>query len=148
MRKRLFVFLELLIGGIILGIVEDIILIKILTNEPITWHIIWIIFLVTLPFAFFGELVIDKINFLKLFKLDKKYRKIVTFFQFLIFGIVLGVVEDLAAFYFAIGEPITFKVVLVAFVVAIPFAFIGEIFLDRISFKKSFKQMRIVWKKN
>lgn len=141
MNGRLEVFLEFLIWGIILGIVEDIILIKLITNEPITWHIFLIVFLVTLPFAFFGEYVIDKIDFLKLLNLKEKYRKIILFSQFLIFGIMLGVIEDLTAFYFAIGDPITFKVVLVATIIAIPFAIIGELFIDRINLnKKSNKQ--------
>lgn len=71
MNKRLEVFLEFLIWGIILGIVEDTILIKLVTNEPITEHIFLIVFLVTLSFAFLGEYVIDKIDFLKLLKLEK-----------------------------------------------------------------------------
>lgn len=144
--KRVFVFLEFLIGGIILGIIEDIIIIKILTNEPITFHILWIILIVTLPFAFLGEYIVDKIDFLKLFKLNKKYKKVEIFLEFLLFGVFLGVVEDLTAFFFTIGNPITYKVILVATIVAIPFAFLGEYIVDNIDFLKSFRKRKIIRK--
>ncbi|MFH1801473.1 MAG: hypothetical protein ABH804_01420 [archaeon] len=140
--KKVGVFLEFLIGGIVLGVIEDVILIKVLTDEPITFSIFIIIFLVTLPFAFIGEYIVDNIDFLKIFKVNKKYKKVEIFFEFLIFGIILGVFEDLTAFYFAIGDPITFKVVLVAFAVAVPFAFIGEYLIDRISLAKIIKKFK------
>jgi hypothetical protein len=145
MEKRIFVFLEFLIGGILLGIIEDIILIKILTTDSITLAIIGIIFLVTLPFAFFGEYIVDKIDFLKFFNINKKYKKVEVFLEFLIFGIILGVVEDLTAFYFAIGDKITINVVLIATLIAIPFAFIGEFLLDQINFEESFKKRKIIF---
>jgi hypothetical protein len=148
MNKRAFVFFEFLVGGVILGLIEDVILIKILTDEPITFQIFWIILLVTIPFAFFGEYVVDKIDFLKIFKLNKKYRKIEIFLEFLIFGVLLGIVEDLTAFHFAIGNPITFKVILVATLIAIPFAFLGEFIIDRIDISKSFKEKEINLKKD
>ncbi len=144
--KRTFVFLEFLIGGIILGIIEDIIIIKLLTDKPITWQILLIIVAIAIPFALIGEYVVDKVDFVKIFKLDRKYRKIEVFLEFLIFGIIIGVVEDLIAFHFATGEQITYQVVLVATLVAIPFAFIGEYILDRIDMLSSYNQRKIVWK--
>jgi hypothetical protein len=141
MEKRVLVFLEFLIGGVILGIIEDILIIKILTHEPITFHVFFTVFLVTLPFAFIGEYIVDNIDFIKIFKLNKKYKKLELFLEFLVFGIIVGVIEDLTAFYFAIGNPITLKVVLVATCVAVPFAFLGELIIDRINFsyeKKKF----------
>lgn len=147
MNKRVFVFLEFLIGGIIFGILEDIILIKIVSNQTITPYIFLIIFLITLPFAFLGEYVIDKIDFLKIFKLKKKYRKIEIFSEFLIFGIILGVVEDIIAFHFSIGDQITSNIILTATLIAIPFAFIGEFLFDRINFKKSLEKRKIKFKK-
>mgnify|MGYP000937154646 CR=1 FL=1 len=137
MKKRVKVFLEFLIGGILLGIIEDLILINLASNEPVTWHILWIVLVVTLPFAFLGEYVVDRIDFLKIFNLNKSYRKKEVFFEFLIFGIILGVVEDLIAFYFAVGDPITLKVVLIAAIVAIPFAFLGEYVIDRMDLRKN-----------
>ncbi|HKL23668.1 MAG TPA: hypothetical protein VJ895_02855 [Candidatus Nanoarchaeia archaeon] len=146
-NKRSFVFLEFLVGGVIFGILEDIILIKIVSNQSITPNILLIIFSVILPFAFLGEYIIDKIDFLKIFKLNKKYRKIEIFLEFLIFGIILGVIEDIVAFYFSIQDPITLEVFLTATLVAIPFAIVGEFLFDRINFKKSLEKRKIEFKK-
>jgi uncharacterized membrane protein len=61
-RKRLEIFLEFFIFGLIMGIVEDLIAVSIVTGEPITWKVICIIALVALPFAIIGELIVDRIN--------------------------------------------------------------------------------------
>jgi len=71
--KKIELIFELLIFGIIFGVVEDIIVIKIVTNEPITWHAIYIIILIAIPFAIIGEVIIDKIDFVKIFQ--KAFRK-------------------------------------------------------------------------
>ncbi|MFC1728156.1 hypothetical protein ACFLZ7_01665 [Nanoarchaeota archaeon] len=63
-NKRLEVFLEFLIFGLIFGIAEDLIAVKFATGEAITWNIIGIVFLVALPFAIIGELVVDRTNWL------------------------------------------------------------------------------------
>lgn len=147
MHKRSSIFYELLIWGIMIGVIEDIIIIKILSDQPITWHILLIIVLIAIPFAFIGEYVIDSIDFIKLFKLDKKYKKVEVFLEFFIFGVILGATEDLIAFHFAVGELITFKVVLVVIAVAIPFAFVGEYIVDRIDFIQFVKDRKISWKK-
>lgn len=137
--KRLEVFLEFLIFGIVLGLAEDIIIIKILTNEPITFKIMGIIFLVALPFAFIGEYIVDKIDFLKYFKVSQKYKNLEVFLEFLIFGVLMGIVEDMIALHFSTGEPITWKVVGIITIVAIPFAIVGEVLIDRIDFFKNNK---------
>lgn len=146
MKKGIFVFLEFLIGGIFLGIIEDVILIKLITGGEITPLIFLIIFLITLPFAFIGEYVVDRIDLLEILKLNKKYRKIEVFFEFLIFGVLLGIVEDLTAFYFAIGDPITLKVIFIAGSIAVPFAFVSEILLDRIHLSNTFENKKITLK--
>jgi hypothetical protein len=56
------------------------------------------------------------------------------FLEFLVVGIVLGVLEDLLAVKFATGEEITFEVILVVFAVALPFAAFSELFVDREDF--------------
>ena len=66
--RRLELFLEFLIFGIIVGIIEDIIAVKLSTGEPITWKIVGIIVLVAIPFAVIGELIVDRIDFIKFFK--------------------------------------------------------------------------------
>jgi len=65
---------ELLVFGIIIGIAEDIVAIKLATSEPITWSVVGIVVLVAIPFAFLGEVVFDRIDFANMFKrlFDKK----------------------------------------------------------------------------
>ena len=65
---RLEVFLEFLIFGIIVGVAEDLIAVKIVADTPITWHVIGIIILIAVPFAFLGEVLVDKIDFVEIFK--------------------------------------------------------------------------------
>lgn len=60
--------------------------------------------------------------------------KLEVFFEFLVFGIIMGVVEDLIAVKFATGEPITMKMIFIIVLVAIPFAAIGELLVDRVQF--------------
>ncbi|MFW5888220.1 MAG: hypothetical protein ACOCVY_00705 [Patescibacteria group bacterium] len=60
--KRLEVMLEFLIFGIVLGVIEDAIAVKLISGEPITWSVIGIIILITIPFAVLGELVVDNVS--------------------------------------------------------------------------------------
>ena len=62
--RRLEVFLEFLIFGIIMGVVEDLIAVTLATGEPITWRILGIIILVAIPFAAIGELIVDRLDFI------------------------------------------------------------------------------------
>jgi putative Mn2+ efflux pump MntP len=124
-KKKIEVFLEFLIFGVIMGIVEDLIAVKFATNETITWSIILIITLVAIPFAAVGELIVDRIQIF-----PKKRSEV--FLEFLIFGVIMGIVEDLIAVKFATSEPITYSVVLIVALVTIPFAAIGELIVDRV----------------
>jgi len=63
MNKRLEVFLEFLIFGVVMGVVEDLIAIKLVTGASITVESIVIIVLIAIPFAAFGELIVDRIEF-------------------------------------------------------------------------------------
>lgn len=67
-------------------------------------------------------------------------------FEFLIFGIVIGVVEDLIAVKFTTGASITWHTVGLVVLIAIPFAILGELIADHIDFVKLYK--RIFRKKN
>lgn len=60
--KKVEIFLEFLIFGVIMGVVEDLIAVTLSTGEPITWKIIGIIVLVSIPFAIIGELIVDRIE--------------------------------------------------------------------------------------
>ena len=66
--KKLEVVFEFLIFGIVIGIVEDLIAIKVTTGEPITLRIVGIIVLIAIPFAIIGELVADNIDFVKIYR--------------------------------------------------------------------------------
>ncbi len=61
-RKRVEIFAEFLVFGIAMGIVEDVIALKLATGEPITWRVIWIVTLVAIPFAAIGELIVDRVK--------------------------------------------------------------------------------------
>jgi len=61
-KKRLGVFIEFLIFGVVMGITEDLIAISLATGEPITWKLVLIITLVAIPFAVIGELIVDRMN--------------------------------------------------------------------------------------
>ena len=73
---RLEVFLEFLIFGIIMGVIEDIIAISVSTSEPITWRVVSIITLISIPFAAIGELLVDKVDFVKIFEKWSKSQKV------------------------------------------------------------------------
>jgi len=60
--KRLEVFLEFLIFGIFMGVVEDVIAVYVVTGVHVTWRSIFIIILVAIPFAVIGELIVDRID--------------------------------------------------------------------------------------
>lgn len=60
--RRLEVFVEFLIFGVIMGIAEDLIAVTLSTGEPITWKILGIIVLVAVPFAAVGELIVDRME--------------------------------------------------------------------------------------
>ena len=66
--KRLEVFLEFLIFGIIIGVTEDLIAVEVVADVPITWHVIGIIVLIAIPFALLGEVLVDRIDFVEIFK--------------------------------------------------------------------------------
>ncbi len=67
-HKRLEVFLEFLCFGVITGVIEDMIAVRITSGTPITWKVFGVIVLIAIPFAFIGEMIVDKINFVKLFR--------------------------------------------------------------------------------
>ena len=74
-------------------------------------------------------------------KKEVNWKKWEVIFEFLIFGILIGITEDLIAIKFATGEEITFKIIGIVILIAIPFAVLGEVIFDRIDFAKIFKRM-------
>ncbi|HLC38846.1 MAG TPA: hypothetical protein VJJ80_01835 [Patescibacteria group bacterium] len=65
--KKIEVFLEFLVFGIIVGIAEDLITISVATDATISWRVVAIVVLIAIPFAFLGEILVDRIDFVEIF---------------------------------------------------------------------------------
>ena len=50
--------------------------------------------------------------------------------EFLVIGVVIGVIEDLIAIFFATETTINFRVLWIVLLVAVPFAFLSEVVVD------------------
>jgi len=74
-------------------------------------------------------------------KKEVNWKKREVIFEFLIFGILIGITEDLIAIKFATGEPIIFKIIGIVILIAIPFAVLGEVIFDRIDFASMLKRL-------
>lgn len=59
-RKRILArLMEFFLVGLVAGVTEDIIAIKLATDAEITFQILKVAFLVAVPFAIFSELIVD-----------------------------------------------------------------------------------------
>lgn len=56
--------------------------------------------------------------------------------EFFIFGVLIGITEDLLAIKFATDAEITWNVIWIVLLVAIPFAILGELVVDNIDMGK------------
>jgi hypothetical protein len=70
-----------------------------------------------------------------------KEKKLEVAFEFLIFGLIFGVLEDLLAVYFTTGQSISWTTVLIVLAIALPFAILGEIFADNVDFISIYKKL-------
>ena len=68
-------FIEFFFIGLIMGVIEDLIAVKAITNITITWGMVGIIALVALPFAAFSELVVDAKPLFSFFKKEVKHEE-------------------------------------------------------------------------
>lgn len=57
-------------------------------------------------------------------------RHVYRFLEFLLVGFIMGIAEDLIAIHFATDATITMEVVVVAALVALPFAIFSELIVD------------------
>ena len=64
-------------------------------------------------------------------------KRTLRFLEFFLIGVVLGIIEDVLAIKFATGESITPKVILIVFLVALPFAIVSEYVVDHPKFWKT-----------
>jgi hypothetical protein len=74
-------------------------------------------------------------------KHSSKARRYEVMFEFLLFGIVIGITEDMLAVYLTTGETITFKMLWIIVLIAIPFAIVGELVADHIDFVKLYERL-------
>lgn len=63
--KKLEVTFEFFLFGIIFGVIEDIVAVKIISGDKITWQVVGIVVLIAIPFAIIGEILEDNIDFSK-----------------------------------------------------------------------------------
>lgn len=70
----------------------------------------------------------------------KKHKRLEVFLEFLIFGIAMGLTEDLLAIKLATDAQLTWKVFWIVLAVTIPFAIIGELIVDRKQWLPKFKR--------
>lgn len=63
-----------------------------------------------------------------------KHEYLERFLEFLVIGVAMGVVEDLIALKLATGASIDLKIVGIVLVVAVPFAALSELVVDRKDF--------------
>jgi len=141
MRKRLEVFLEFLIFGVIIGLVENIIALHFASDVVINFRAVLIAFLVVVPFAGLGELIVDQTRIISRINKIKRFHKLNVFLEFFIFGVVMGVVEDLIVIGLVTGEPITLEVIGIVTLVTLPFAILGELVVDRKDWARLFRKI-------
>jgi hypothetical protein len=65
---------------------------------------------------------------------SKRAKRIEVTIEFLLFGIAIGIVEDILAVSITTGEPITWTIVGIIVLIAIPFAILGEVIVDNVDF--------------
>ncbi|MFZ2522381.1 MAG: hypothetical protein WAX44_01310 [Minisyncoccia bacterium] len=69
-----------------------------------------------------------------------KWKRIEVVFELLVYGVAVGVLEDIIAIKFATGEPITWRIVGIVVMIAVPFAVLGEVVFDNIDFASKFER--------
>ena len=73
-RDKLERFTEFLIFGLILGVTEDMIAVRLVTGESFTLRMLGLVVMVTIPFAAFSELVVDSDEYKITEKIVEKIR--------------------------------------------------------------------------
>lgn len=129
-RERLKVFLSFLFFGVLFGLVENLFALHVATGHVLDLRAVVISLLVVVPFAALGELIVDRKPLIRHAN-NKHLRHLELFLEFFVFGMVMGVVEDLIVITLVTGEPVTWQVIGVVALVVFPFAVIGELVVDR-----------------
>ena len=72
MSIKVLRLIEFLVIGVVFGVMEDLMVIRFVTHAPINLGIIWLVFLISLPFAFLSEVVVDHPRFWEVILRKKK----------------------------------------------------------------------------
>lgn len=131
LKKSLKIFLGFLIFGIAISVIEDLIAIHYATDYTINARAVYVAILVAIPFAIIGEIIVDRTHLLPRVSKNKFIKHLEIFLEFMIFGMVMGVIEDLIAISILTGEVFTLNTIWIVTMVTLPFAILGEIFIDR-----------------
>lgn len=129
-KKHIKGFLGFLIFGVLLGFIENLIVVNLATDIMLTFEVVFVSFIVVIPFAIIGELIVDKITFFPKTK-NKNLHHLEIFLEFFIFGVIMGIIEDLIVIGILTGGIITLNNILIVTLVAFPFAVINELIVDR-----------------
>lgn len=129
-KKRFLVFVGFMVFGVFLGIIEDLLAVYFSTESAINLKTILIATSIAIPFACIGELIIDRKDLIPKPKL-KWLQHLEVFLEFMIFGMVMGIIEDILVITIATQEPVSFSMVGIVALVTLPFAIFGEIIVDR-----------------
>jgi len=70
-----------------------------------------------------------------------KWKKLEVMFEFLLFGILIGITEDIIAIKLTTGASITPRMIGIIVAIAIPFAIIGEMIADRVDLARPLKKI-------
>ena len=128
MDNHLHLFLEFLVAGVLFGLTENIVLIWV-SAMPLSLNVVLLSLIVTVPFAALGELIVDKGALLP-HQGNKWVKRCEVVLEFLVFGIAMGIVEDLLVLVFLTGETVSLEMIGVAAAITFPFAFVGEVLVD------------------
>ena len=129
-HARLKVFFSFVFFGVLIGLVENLLVVYFATSHPLDLSVFVISLLVVIPFAALGELIVDRHPLLP--HADSAFvRRLELFLEFFVFGMVMGVVEDLLVITLITGGGITLEVVGIVALVTLPFAVFGELVVDR-----------------
>jgi hypothetical protein len=58
-KKVISHLIEFFVVGVVFGVTEDILAIKLATDAEITWHVLKVAVIVAIPFAVLSELLVD-----------------------------------------------------------------------------------------
>ena len=129
-RKQVKIFLSFLLFGVLLGLVENLLAIHFATDHALSLRVVGISVLVVIPFAALGELIVDRKPLIPHAN-NVFLRRLEVFLEFFVFGMVMGVVEDLIVIKLVTGASLTWEVVGIVALVVFPFAVLGELIVDR-----------------